>query len=132
MFGSLCTQVMAQKALPILVSHAQQCKTITIAELANEVAPHLTRFNFSMRWALAWIQTTLYELERSDDWNYGEVPFITAIVLASYEQPTNQMDKQSRVDPNTPLSWNDYKTKHILPVFEYPHWNQVLSFLYES
>ena len=70
-------------------------------DLAKEVAaPDLTQFNFSMRWVFSWIQTTLYELERQEDWNYGEIPGITAIVLDKPEKPTNWADKETRVDPN--------------------------------
>ena len=128
-FGDLSTQKQAQKALPILVSYAQRDETITLQELAVEIAPDLTHFNWSMRWVLAWIQTTLYELERSDNWNFGEIPCITAIVLDSHETPTTRMDMDTRIDPNTPLPWRDYETNHILPVFEYPHWGQVIEFL---
>lgn len=131
MFGDKPTQKMAQKSLPILISRGQNEDTILLRELAGEVASHLTRFNFSMRWTLAWIQTTLRELERSDGWNYGEIPCITAIVLASPEQPTNNMAERSRIESglNTPLPWEDYKRHHILPVFEYPHWDQVIEIL---
>lgn len=130
-FGNSPTQKMAQKALPILISFAQKDDIILINDLAKEVAPDLTRFNFSMRWVFSWIQTTLYELERQDDWNYGEIPGITAIVLDKPEKPTNWMDDQTRVDPNTPLSWKDYKINHVLPVFKYQHWDKVMDFVIE-
>ena len=130
-FGGLSTQKMAQKALPILISHAQQGLILTVRELATEIAPDLTHFNWSTGWALGWIHTTLYELERSDNWKFGEIPGITAIVVDSHEKPTTWMDQQTRVDPNTPLSWKDYETNHILPVFEYPHWDKVMDFVAE-
>ena len=129
-FGNLSTQRMAQKALPILVSQAQKEEIITLRQLAKKIAPHLTQFNWSMGWALAWIHTTLYELERSDEWNYGEIPAIAAIVLADRETPTNWMAKQTRIDPNTALPWEDYETNHVLPVFEYPHWDKVMDFVF--
>lgn len=129
-FGDLPTQKMAQKALPILISHAQQELTLTLRELVTEIAPDLTRFNWSMRWTLAWIQTTLYELEREDNWEYGEIPGLTAIALADHEMPTNWVDEQTRVDPNTPLPWRDYKINHILPVFKYSYWNKVTDFVF--
>ena len=127
-FGDLPTQKMAQEALPILVSYAQKCETITLRELAAEIAPHLTQFNRAMAWVFCWIHTTLYELERQDNWEYGEIPHITAIAVASRETPTTWMDQQTRVDPRTPLSWKDYETHHILPVFKYPHWDKVIDF----
>ena len=128
-FGDLPTQKMAQEALPILVSCAQEGETITLQELAEEIAPDLTRFNWSMRWTLGWIQTTLYELKRSDNWSFGEIPCITAIVVDSHETPTTRMDMDTRVDPKTLFSWRDYETNHVLPVFEYSYWEQVIDFV---
>lgn len=130
-FGTLPTQKMAQEALPILISHAQQEIILPLRELASEIAPDLTHFNWSMGWALGWIQTTLYELERSDNWNFGEIPCITAIVVDSHETPTSRMDMDTRIDPSTPLPWKDYETHHILPVFKYPHWDKVMDFVVE-
>lgn len=128
-FGDLPTQKMAQKALPILISSAQKCDPVIMCDLAKEIAPELVQFNWSMRWTFSWIHTTLWELERSDDWNYGEIPGITAIVLDKPEKPTNWMDEQTRVDPSIPLSWKDYKSEHILPVFNYDDWDKVMDFV---
>lgn len=128
-FGTLPTQQMVQKALPILVSKAQKGETILLRELAQEIAPHLTQINWTMAWVLAWIHTTLYELERSEDWRYGEIPALSSIALADHEKPTNWMDKQTRVDPNTPLSWKKYHAEHLLPVFNYEHWDKVIDAL---
>ena len=125
-------QKMAQEALPILVSHAQKGNIIIMRDLAKDIAPELIQFNFTMRHVLAWIRTTLWELERSEDWNYGEIPGITAIVLDSPKTPTKWMDRKTRVDPNTPLPWKDYETEHLLPVFKYPHWNKVMDFVFGS
>ena len=131
-FGDKPTQKMAQKALPILVAYAQKCEPIVLRKLVAEIAPDLTRFNWTMIWVFKWIQTTLYELERQDNWEYGEIPGITAIAIAEHETPTTAMDKRTRIDPNTPLSWEDYETNHILPVFKYPYWEQVIEFLLGS
>ncbi len=128
-FGNLATQKMAQDALPILVSHVQNEDVILIRKLAKEIAPDLTQFNWSMKWVFCWIHTTLYELERRDDWNYGEIQGITAIVLDKPQIPTNWMDKETRVVSYAPLPWKDYKTQHILPVFKYPHWDKVMDFV---
>ena len=130
-FGDLPTQRMAQKGLLILVSKVQKGETILLRELAQELAPNLTQINWTMGWVLAWIHTTLYELERQDNWEYGEIPGLTAIALADHETPTNWMDGQTRVDPNTPLSWKDYKTNHVLPVFKYSYWHKVTDLLVE-
>ena len=128
-FGDLPTQQMAQKGLPILVSKAQKGETILLRELAQEIAPDLTQINWTMRWVFCWIHTTLYELERSEDWEYGKIPGLTAIALADHETPTNWMDEQTREDPNTPLSWKEYETHHVLPVFKYSHWDKVTDFI---
>ena len=45
-FGPLRTQEMAQEALPILISHAQRGLILTLRELATEIAPDLTHFNY--------------------------------------------------------------------------------------
>jgi len=129
-FGDLPTQKTAQEVLPILISHAQQKQTLILQDLAREVVPDLPQFNWYMGWALAWIQTTLYELERSDNWNYGEIPCITTIVLDSPQQPTKNMAKRSRIEAglDTPLPWRDYKKGHILPVFKYLCWDKVMDF----
>ena len=132
-FGPLRTQKIAQEVLRILISHAQERKILILRDLAKEVVPDLPQFNFAMKYVLQWIQTTLCELECSDDWNYGEIPCITTIILASPEQPTNAMDKRSRIEAglNTPLPWEDYERYHILPAFEYPYWEQVMGFIFE-
>ena len=134
MFGDSKTQKMARKALKILITYAQRPDTLLIKKLAKEVTPGLPQFNFAMRYCFQWIQTTLCELECSDDWNYGEIPCITAIVLAAPRQPTNAMAERSRIESgsNAPLPWEDYKTLHIDPVFEFPYWEQVIDALYEE
>ena len=129
-FGNLPTQRWAQEALPILISSAQKGDPVIMRDLAGVVAPHLTQFNFAMGKVLAWIHTTLQELERSDNWNYGEIPGITAIVLDKPKKPTNWADKETRVDPNRPLPWKNYETDHVLPVFEYSYWNKVMDFVF--
>lgn len=120
------------RCFPILISHAQNGSIITMWNIAKEVVPHLTQFNWTMAWAFCWIHNTLYELERRDDWNYGEIPGLTAIVLDEPRKPTNWMDKHTRMDPNTPLSWAEYEKNHIQPVFEYPHWDKVLDFVKDT
>lgn len=130
-FGDLPTQKKARKALPILVSYAQKGETITLAKLAKAIELDTPQVNWTMGWIFAWIHTTLYELERQDDWEYGEIPGITAIAVAGPEEPTTWMDRQTRVDPNTPLSWKDYETNHVLPVFKYSYWDKVTDFIAE-
>ena len=128
-FGDLPTQKKAQTALPILVAYAQKGETITLAKLAKAVDIETQQFNWTMAWIFEWIHTTLYELERQDDWEYGEIPGITSIAVAALETPTTWMDQETRIDPRTPLSWNVYENNHVLPVFEYPYWEQVMGFV---
>lgn len=132
-FGDKPTQKMAQKGLRILVYHvqnAQEGEIVIQQQLAQEIAPHLKQFNWSMMWTFQWIQTTLYKLQRQNNWIYGEIPGITAIVVVERGKPTNAMVKRTRIHPNTPLSWEDYETNHVLPVFEYSHWDKVMDFVY--
>ena len=125
--GDLKTQKAAQKALPILVEYAQEEDTILIRELAEKVVPHLIpKFNWTISGALGRIHTTLYKLQRQDDWECGEIPGITAIVLADARTPTNWAIRKLQ-----PGSWKDYKTNHILPVFKYPHLGKVMDFVAE-
>ncbi|MYC39942.1 MAG: hypothetical protein F4X55_02880 [Candidatus Dadabacteria bacterium] len=125
-FGDKDTQKMAWKALPILITYAQKGDPIRMSDLVREIAPHLTRFNFAMKWVLAWIQTTLYKLEERNDWTYKKIPCITAIVLAAPETPTNWARKESQNCP-----WQEYESKYLLPVFCYEHWDKVRDFLFD-
>ncbi|MXV84797.1 hypothetical protein F4Z98_15675 [Candidatus Poribacteria bacterium] len=126
-FGDQKTQKAAQKALPVLISCAKEPRTILMQELAAEILPELRQFNWTIGYALGWIHRTLYDLERSDDWNYGKIPGITAIVLDKPETPTNYCIKET-----APASWKEYETDHILPVFKYPHWDKVMDCLFGS
>ena len=125
-FGNeIPTQQIARDALPILVQRAQNCSDITMSELAKEIIPHFTQFNWTMGSALAWIHNTLYKLERQDDWHYGEIPAITAIVLDKPKKPTNWANRHA----STPLTWEEYETNYIKPVFKYPHWDKVMEYV---
>lgn len=124
MFGDLPTQKMAQKALPILITCAQKGDKILLRDLARKIT--LTPpFNWTMRWVLAWIHTTLYELQRQDDWECGEIPGITAIVLAGHREPTSW----EAIQEIQPDSWEEYRAYHIQPVFEYPYWGKVMDYV---
>ena len=126
MFGDKPTQKMAQKALPILIAHAQKGDKILLRDLARKIT--LTPpFNWTMRWVLAWIHTTLYEVERQDDWEYGKIPGITAIVLADHRTPTSW----GAIQEIQPDSWEEYRAYHLLPVFGYPYWDRVKEALAE-
>ena len=120
-FGNLITQKRGLLALPILVLCAQERRTITFQELGNALG-------FSNHWrlgpVLGYINTTHYDLERRADWEYGDIPCITTIVITKGGQPSDYMRSQLG-----PISWEDYKIHHIDPVFEYPHWNKVMDYV---
>ena len=78
---------------------------------------------------LGYINTTHYDLERRADWEYGDIPCITTIVITKEGQPSDYMRRQLGPDPDTPISWEDYKIHHIDPVFEYPHWGEVVDYV---
>ena len=123
-FGDLITQKRGLLALPILVLRAQERRTLTFEELGKALG-------FSNYWRmgpiLGCINTTHYDLERRDDWEYGDIPCITTIVVTKEGQPSNWMRSQLG-----PISLEDYKRHHIEPVFEYPHWGEVVDHVIRS
>ena len=125
-FGNLITQKRGLLALPILVLCAQERRTITFQELGNALG-------FSNHWrlgpVLGYINTTHYDLERRADWEYGDIPCITTIVITKEGQPSDWMRNQLGDDTGTPISWEDYKLNHIEPVFEYSHWDKVMDYV---
>ena len=125
-FGDLITQKRGLLALPILVLCAQEHRTITFQELGNALG-------FSNYWRLGTvldrINTTHYDLERRADWEYGDIPCITTIVITKAGRPSDWMRRKLGPDADTPISWEDYKIHHIDPVFEYPHWGEVMDYV---
>ena len=128
-FGDLITQKRGLLALPILVLRAQERRTITFQELGNALG-------FSNYWRLGTvldrINTTHYNLERRTDWEYGDIPCITTIVITKAGRPSDWMRRKLGPDADTPISWEDYKIHHIDPVFEYPHWDKVIDHVIRS
>ena len=128
-FGDLITQKRGLLALPILVLCAQEHRTITFQELGNALG-------FSNHWRLGTvldrINTTHYDLERRADWEYGDIPCITTIVITKAGRPSDWMRRKLGPDADTPISWEDYKIHHIDPVFEYPHWGEVVDHVIRS
>ena len=76
--GNMPTQLWARKALPILVQRAQERQTIKNTELSQEWGRPPGSY---MRFVLRNIVKTLAELEQGDDWEGGQIPHITSIVL---------------------------------------------------
>ena len=122
-FGDLITQKRGHLALPILVLCAQKTRAITFEELGDAIGfPN----DWRMGSILGGINTTHYDLERRDDWEYGDIPCITTIVVTKEGQPSDWMRRQLGPDADTLISWEDYKHHHIDPVFEYPHWDKMI------
>ena len=80
--GDTETQLWARYALHILVRRAQARRTITFSELTDELELPLDNA-IIMGKVCRHIIKTLAELERRDDWEEGEIPHITSIVLRS-------------------------------------------------
>ena len=120
-FGDLITQKRGLLTLPILVLRAQEHRTITFQKLGDAIG-------FSNYWRmgpiLGCINTTHYKLERHANWEYGEIPCITTIVITKDGEPSNWMREQLSNDDDAPISWEDYEVHHIRLVFEYPHWDK--------
>lgn len=125
-FGNLITQKRGLLALPILVLRAQEHRTITFKELGNAIGFSNYR---RMGGILGCINTTHYNLERRADWEYGDIPCITTIVITEEGQPSGWIREQLTGNPDTPIPWENYKRDHINPVFEYPHWGQVIDYV---
>ena len=125
-FGDLITQKRGLLTLPILVLRAQEHRTITFQEIGDVIG--VSNY-WRMGGILGCINTTHYKLERRADWEYGEIPCITTIVITKSGGPSNWMSKQLSVDDDTPISWEDYEVHHIRPVFEYPHWGKIVDFI---
>lgn len=128
-FGDLITQKRGLLALPILVLRAQEHRTITFQELGKALG-------FSNYWRmgpiLGCINTTHYDLERRSDWESGDIPCITTIVLTKAGRPSKWMRRHLGPDADTPISWEDYQLHHIEPVFEYLHWDKVMDYVIRS
>ena len=129
-FGELKTQKMARAALPILVLRAQEEKSITFQELGN--ATGMLNIRRQGGQVCDRINTTLYELEKRDDWEYGEIPHLTSIVIQKSEQPSSWMLKQLITDSDTSLSWEEYERNYVRPVLNYPHWDKVMQIIVEE
>ena len=123
-FGDLITQKRGLLALPILVLRAQEHRTIAFQKLGKAIG-------FLNYWRLGTvldrINTTRYDLERRADWKYGDIPCITTIVITQGGEPSDYMRSQLGS-----ISWEDYRIHHIDPVFEYPHWGEVVDHVIRS
>ena len=118
-FGDSITSKRGILALPILVLCAREHRTLTFQELGDAIG-------FSNYWRmggiLGCINTTHYKLERRTDWEYGEIPCITTIVITKDADLSKWMREQF-----SGISYEDYERDHIHPVFEYPHWDKVMN-----
>ncbi len=127
MFGDLKTQKWAREALPKLVPLAHKQKTITYKKMAESWFNR--RCYMLMGTVCGIISTTLYELERRPDWEFGEIPRITNIVIRKNQKPGAWINEKITGDRKTAPPLDEYYEHHLLPTYEYPHWNDVLEAL---
>ena len=123
--GNMNTQVWARCALPILVQRAQERRTIRNTELSQNWGRSPGLY---MRYVLGSIVTTLAELEQSDDWEGGQIPHITSIVLNSNGECSRPMCELLTGDPTqqpTPERLN----AELDCSFNYEGWDAVLDAL---
>lgn len=127
MFGDLKTQKWAKEALPKLVTLAHEQKTITYKEM-TETWFHTNCYR-NMGKVCANISATLYELEHSQEWKFGEIPRITTIVIRTNGKPGAWVCEKITGDRNIAPPEDEYYEHHLLPTYEYQHWNEVLEAL---
>lgn len=123
-FGEQMTQKQARAALPILILSAQQRKTITFEELQNAIGCPDYRFHTEI---FDCIITELYKLSQHHSWIHGEIHALPTIVTINGDVPcqwTNvRMSELLSVDD--PLK--DFEYYCLRPVFNYPHWDEVIT-----
>ena len=128
--GDTATQRWARKALPILVQRAKDRRTITFKELTRALGlPEVGYYNLLMRHVCRHIQTTLAELESSDDWEEGEIPHITSIVLRTTGECSPNMCEALTGDSQTQPSGKQLQSQ-LDWSFCYEHWDTVLAALF--
>ena len=127
MFGDQKTQKWAQEALPKLVQLAHEQKTINLKEMAESW--HNVKAYRLMGTVGGVISSTLYELERQPDWKFGEIPRIDLNMIRTNGEPTTWVCEQITGDRKIVPPWEFYYKYHLLPIYEYPHWNEVLEAL---
>ena len=119
------TRCWAQKALPILVKRAQKRKTIKNSELSQNWGRSPGSY---MRYVLGSIVTTLAELEQADDWEGGQIPHITSIVLNANGECSKPMCDLLTGDPTQQPSPERLKAE-LACSFYYERWGDVLAAL---
>ncbi len=127
MFGDLKTQKWAREALPKLVPLAHEQKTITYREMAESWF-YIKAYRL-IGTVCGVISTTLYELERQPDWKFGEIPRLPNIVIRTNGKPGAWICEMITGDRNIAPPEDEYYENHLLPIYEYPHWNEVLEAL---
>ena len=123
--GNKKTQVWARIALPILVQCAQQRETIKNTELSQFWGRSPGSY---MRFVLGNIVTTLAELEQSDDWEGGQIPHITSIVLNANGKCSAPMCELLTGDP-TQQPMPERLQAELDCSFNYEGWDAVLDAL---
>ncbi len=126
-FGNLTTEKWAREALPKLVPLAHEQKTINYKEMAESWC-NVKAYRLMGR-VCGIISTTLYELERRSDWQFGEIPRLPNIVTRTNGEPGRWICEMITGDRKIAPPREFYHKYHLLPTFEYPYWYEVLKAL---
>ena len=121
----------ARAALPILILHAQQKKTITFRALADAIAaPDM--IHRTMAPILDCINTELARLSEHPDWVHENIPTLTTIVVVDGGGPSGWMSEQMREQMEMEPTQENYELCLIKPVYEYEYWKEVIDALIQS
>ena len=121
----------ARAALPILILYAQQSDTITFRELADAIAaPDMIQRTMSP--ILDCINTELVTLSKHPDWEHGDIPFLTSIVVVDGGGPSGWMRKYMSEHIKVESTNENYKDYFITPVHEYKYWKEVIDKIIQS
>ena len=121
----------ARAALPILILHAQQKKTITFRALADAIAaPDM--IHRTMRHILDCINTELARLSGHPDWAHEDIPTLTTIVVVKGGGPSGWMSEQMHEQIKMEPTQENYERCLIKPVHKYKYWKEVIDAIIQS
>ena len=122
------TQIWARDVLPILVRRAQARRTIKFSELTHALGLSGGYYNLLMGDVFRHISTTLVELEQADDWDGGQIPHITSIVLNARGECSRNMCESLTGDSAQQPSPERLQAE-LNCSFNYEKWDAVLAAL---
>ena len=133
--GDSDTQLWARDALRFLVRCAQEPRTTTFSELTEKLELPVRGYARKMNDVCRHIIKTLAELEMQDDWEEGEIPHITSIVMDRngewssnmWEAITDRWECITRNPNSRPRS--EQRQIELNCSFCYEHWDAVLAAL---